>query len=572
MDGEESDQVGNPKRTPTKDRHARLFLDMAALASLLLAIPPHVVVVGGGIGGLAIAARLADDCRVTILEQGPRVGGRCGSFLYDGQYRHERGPSLLLLPEIYQELFDDCGAEMSDYGLDILRCDPAYQVVFEDGDRVSVGFADPESSEAQESRRILDSMEDDGAEKFDQYLEVAKSYLDCGLPNFIQQRLDLGSFPAFIKSALLESWPLQSHKSMLDRFFDSDKLKALASFQDLYVGLSPYGSNILRTTAPAVFALLASIELHPDYGVFAPRGGFQAVTDAVARLAVDRGVSIQCDSRVTDIASDGVWYIQRDNSEATFMEADRLVVNADLPYATATLFRGERQRELFDWDDKYQFSSGVIAFHWSISKPLVDLDAHNVFLTANHAEESWLALVQDTGREWVLQDNSPVNFYVHRASKTDDTAAPRDGDTLLVLVPCPTLKRDPALAALARDDALQQYASFFDNCTIDRVRRLVLSRLGSIESLQDLADAIRHETVDTPGTYAADYNVAAGTPFAISHGLAQLSLTRPGFTSSKYPNAFFVGAGTRPGNGVPLVLTSAELCAQAVLKSLPKAT
>lgn len=46
-------------------------------------------------------------------------------------------------------------------------------------------------------------------------------------------------------------------------------MRALASFQDLYVGLEPYRNDnklfggVLQTTAPAVFGLLAAIELHP---------------------------------------------------------------------------------------------------------------------------------------------------------------------------------------------------------------------------------------------------------------------------------------------------------------------
>ena len=63
-------------------------------------------------------------------------------------------------------------------------------------------------------------------------------------------------------------WPLQPHSSMLSSLFSSPKLTALASFQDLYVGLEPYKNSnqlwggIWRKTAPAVFGLLAALELH----------------------------------------------------------------------------------------------------------------------------------------------------------------------------------------------------------------------------------------------------------------------------------------------------------------------
>ena len=92
---------------------------------------------------------------------------------------------------------------------------------------------------------------------------------------------------------------------------------------------------------------------------------------------------------------------------------------------------------------------------------------------------------------------------------------------------------------------------------IDAARTAVLHRLAVVEP--NLQAHILHEFVDTPATYARDYNVAAGTPFALSHGLGQLSLARPGANTGGVPNVLYVGAGSRPGNGVPLVLMGAEL-------------
>lgn len=94
-----------------------------------------VVVVGGGVGGLATACRLAasfeEPLDITILEKNSEIGGRCGSFNVSitgyGTFRHERGPSLLLLPDVYKKLFDDCGKSPEEYGLGMVPCNPAYQ-------------------------------------------------------------------------------------------------------------------------------------------------------------------------------------------------------------------------------------------------------------------------------------------------------------------------------------------------------------------------------------------------------------------------------------------------------------
>ena len=260
----------------------------------------RVVVIGAGVGGLATAARLASQLpsvEIIVLEKNSReyVGGRCGSFDVNvdgvGTFRHERGPSLLLLKEEYESLFADCspGGNMASkgnnnaaqaYGLEMKQCIPAYQVIFDDGDTISLGYPRSKCSDdyyaleeikqmqmmEQGSISKFNSLEQDGFEKWRDYLNTCAAYLDCGLPNFIEERLDLPSFPAFLIEALREGakrWPLQPHSSMLTSLFASPKMIALASFQDLYVGLEPYansrlaGGGILRKTAPAVFGLLA---------------------------------------------------------------------------------------------------------------------------------------------------------------------------------------------------------------------------------------------------------------------------------------------------------------------------
>jgi len=191
------------------------------------------------------------------------------------------------------------------------------------------------------------------------------------------------------------------------------------------------------------------------------------------------------------------------------------------------------------------------------------------------AEASWRVLRNDDRTPPMDKKDStdllePFNFYVHRASKTDPTAAPNGCDALLILVPCPTLLRNADVANLPREKALEFYRQQFDDEIVAKARKAVLKRLAAMndndESLKNLEAHIIHEVVDTPATYADQYNVAAGTPFALSHGFSQLSLTRPGAESDKHPNVLFVGASSRPGNGVPLVLLGAKLVAEKILR------
>jgi phytoene desaturase (3,4-didehydrolycopene-forming) len=155
--------------------------------------------------------------------------------------------------------------------------------------------------------------------------------------------------------------------------------------------------------------------------------------------------------------------------------------------------------------------------------------------------------------------------------------------------------RNAAFANLPKEKAIENYQETqFNDVLIDRVRRAVLHRMAATRSSKDgsmrctsvdeLRQAIVHEVVDTPATYADSWNVGAGTPFGLSHGFGQLSLTRPSSkgTSILSPfqkqqggdvdmsNVLYVGASSRPGNGVPLVLIGAKLVAEQATAALSR--
>ena len=130
------------------------------------------------------------------------------------------------------------------------------------------------------------------------------------------------------------------------------------------------------------------------------------------------------------------------------------------------------------------------------------------------------------------------------------------------------MNRQSELQNLPRDEAIRIYKSQFDSSLVHSVKASVLRRLAAIDSLRDLDQQIVHEVVDTPGTYADLYNVAAGSPFGLSHGMGQLSLTRPGPAFFAQPNVIAVGASSRPGNGVPLVMVGAKTASTLAVEKI----
>ena len=221
--------------------------------------PPKGVVIGGGVGGLYTAARLARaGLEVTLIEKNARqdAGGRlaCETVVAarNGRsYRFEMGPSLLLLPSVYRESLQAVGLE-PDARLKLSRVRPSYAVHFADGAPTPLEIGGDAASE-ERLRESMESVEPGAYAAYQRYLASARANLDAGLPIFIKEQLgrpELATLPAFLQSALLSDdgdgrvallrdWPLRSHGAQLADLFTAPRHRELGAFQDLYVGLKP---------------------------------------------------------------------------------------------------------------------------------------------------------------------------------------------------------------------------------------------------------------------------------------------------------------------------------------------
>jgi len=96
-----------------------------------------VVVVGAGVGGLGVAARLAAaGRRVVVCERRLVTGGKLATLDRDG-FRFDLGPSLLTLPDLLGDLFRAVGATLSDH-VDLVRLDPQFRYHWADGSSLVV--------------------------------------------------------------------------------------------------------------------------------------------------------------------------------------------------------------------------------------------------------------------------------------------------------------------------------------------------------------------------------------------------------------------------------------------------
>ena len=138
-----------------------------------------VVVIGGGIAGLASAALLAREGHtVTLLEGRPDVGGRAGSWDHDG-FRFDTGPSWYLMPEVFDHFYKLLGTTAEEQ-LQLVTLDPGYRVFFE-------GVAEPVdiSAEVEENIALFEGIEKGAGARLAAYLESAREVYELAKARFL---------------------------------------------------------------------------------------------------------------------------------------------------------------------------------------------------------------------------------------------------------------------------------------------------------------------------------------------------------------------------------------------------
>jgi phytoene desaturase len=274
---------------------------------------PRVVVVGAGPGGLGAAMLAARaGIRVTILEARHRVGGRTSTLEHDG-YRFDLGPTFFLYPEALSSLFRMCGRSLDEV-VSLRRVDPHYRLTFGDGSTLDVTGA------PEEMERRIGRLAPDDARSFRRYLDDNREKLRKITP--IMQRpfssaLDLLELPLIDLATAVRPW--STVDGDLRRFFEDPRVRLAFTFQSKYLGMSPF-------RCPSLFTILSFMEY--EYGVFHPIGGCAAVSEAMARTAVDLGAELRLDEPVVGLKFDGRRVIGV-RTELGEYPCDATVVNAD---------------------------------------------------------------------------------------------------------------------------------------------------------------------------------------------------------------------------------------------------
>jgi phytoene desaturase len=480
----------------------------------------HVVVVGAGLGGLSAALRLAGaGRRVTILERELVPGGRAGVLEMDG-YRFDTGPTVLTMPDLIDAAFNSVSEELGDW-VELRAVSPAYRAKFADGSQLDV-VADIDAM-ADQVASLCGARDAAGYRRF---VDFARRLYRLEMERFIDRNLDSPldlMTPSLAKLVALGGFRRLAPK--VASYVKDERLQRIFTFQSMYAGLSPYD-------ALAIYAVIAYMDCVE--GVWFPMGGMHAVPTAMAGAAEKHGVDIRYGVEVTRVEMAGSRAVAVHTRDGERIAADVVVLNPDLPVAWRDLMPpGTGQPRM----QRTRYSPSCVLMLAGTSLP-DDGQAHHTIHFGRAWKSTFTELIDDT----TLQTDP--SLFLSTPTVTDPSLAPPGRSSRYVLVPTPNLD-----APIDWDTIGPRY------------RDEIVARLEGL-GYAGFGASIATESFITPADWARR-GMERGTPFAAAHTFRQTGPFRPG--NLAHDNVVFVGSGTQPGVGVPMVLISGRLAAERIL-------
>ncbi len=482
------------------------------------------IVVGAGASGIATAALLAKDgYSVTVIDKHPQIGGLSGQIKAKG-FTFDTGPTWYLMPEVFEKFFKEFNKKPQDY-YELIDLNPSYKIFFSKDEHLAI------TQDFEKNAAIFETFEKGITEKLKVYLKDSKYKYDTSLAEFLYKDYkNIADF--FNKKIMIEGFRIDIFKKLekyLKKYFKSEKLRRILSFNIVFLGCSPF-------KIPALYSLMTHVDF--TLGVQFPKGGIYSVIEGIYELSKEQGVTYILNEEVTNIiVKDKI--VQGVATANRTYEADLIVSSIDMHHCEINLLSLEYRTYGEKYWNKRVLAPSVLLFFIGLNKKLTNLEHHSLFLSDNW-KEHFNAIFDKPA--W------PENpsYYVGVPSITDESFAPKKGESLFVLVP----------VAPGLDDSDEIREKLFNN---------VITHLEGLTE-NSIKDAIVYKEIKSQREFASMHNTFKGTALGLSHTLFQTAYFRPSHRSKKVKNLFFTGHYTHPGIGLPMVMISSHITRDVINK------
>ena len=493
----------------------------------------RVVVVGGGLAGLASACTLAArGYAVTLCEANPWVGGKAAVLAEQG-FRFDMGPTILTIPGVLRRIYAEADREL-ETALDLVPLDPQWRSFFTDGSTLDL------VADVPQMQRTLEAYApgSGAAAGYGRFMDLAER-LHRLSDEFFFWRSVGGMRDMFdprrgmtlsVLTEVMHMRPGHSVAGTVRSFVREPRAAQMLDHFTQYVGSAPDAS-------PAVLCGIAHMQSHD--GVWYPRGGTGAVPRALSSLAIDLGVEIRTRTPVERILVDEGRVRGVETAHGERILADVVVSNGDSVRTHRELLEppsGER----FFGRRRYEPACSGVVLYLGLDRRYEQLIHHNFVFSADPHEEF----------EAIYRRGEPApdpTCYVCAPAVTEPGVAPPGGEALYVLVHTPYLR--------PHHDWKAMFPAY---------RKRIIEKLETTAGLHDLERHIVFERALTPQDIHDRYRVLDGAIYGLaSHGRF-FGAFKPANRSPDVRGLYLAGGAAHPGPGMPMVLMSGWIAADCV--------
>lgn len=451
---------------------------------------------------------------VTIFEKNSYVGGKL-SELNLNKFRFDKGPSLLTMPELINELTELAHSHNT---FEYNKLETITHYFYEDGTTLKAkantnDFAEELHNKLGEDKTTILN-----------YLNKCNYYYESTADLFLKQSLhqlrnflNLKTLKGIIKSPTLGLTSTMNQQN--SKTFKNKKTVQLFNRYATYNGSNPY-------KAPALINIISHLEL--GMGDYLPKKGMHQITEHLRALAIECGVTIKLNENVDSIVieNNNIVGITSNNinykSSLVVSDVDiHLLYNKLLPkqYLPKKLLNQQK-------------SSSAYVFYWGINKEFKELDLHNILFSDNYRYEF----------EQIFNSTAPTEdptIYINITSKHCKQDAPQGCENWFVMVNVPHQQ--------------DKHISYGEALRVNVIKKI--NRILKI----NIEEHIIEEAILNPIDIEQQTSSFGGSLYGNSSNNKFSAFLRHSNFHKNIKGLYCVGGSVHPGGGIPLCLLSAKI-------------
>jgi len=482
-----------------------------------------VGIIGAGIGGLALAIRLANQgFKVTIFEKNSYPGGKLSELKING-FRFDKGPSLFTMPSLIDELTNLQG---SAHSFEYQKLDVITNYFYSDGTQLKASanleeFAEEVHLKLKEKKETVLNHIKRNAFYFKTTEDLFLKQSLHQLKNFINFK----TLKGILFSPFLGLFSTMHQKN--SRTFSNPKTVQLFNRFATYNGSNPY-------KAPALMNMISHLEF--NLGAYLPKKGMHQITTHLVKLAEEANVEIKYNAAVENLEVGTNNRISAIKSSGVSYTFDIVASDVDIHLLYKYLLPKSYTPKKLIQQEK---SSSAYVFYWGINKEFAALGLHNILFSDDYKKEF----------DYLFSKQFPTDdptIYINITSKYCKTDAPEGCENWFVMVNVPHNKNES-----------------IDYATV--IRKNVIAKINAMLET-DIEKHIISESTLSPVDIEKQTSSYGGSLYGNSSNNQFAAFLRHANFSSSIKNLFLVGGSVHPGGGIPLCLFSAKIASKLIIE------